>query len=267
MKNRLAHTPKSQMALSGVIGAAAAAAVWFMVGQTVWNGPSRAETAQTMSTEEFNRRVREYLLENPEVIGEALQRLEQRELTAQQKVVETVLKTRADELLRDPESPVGGNPEGDVTLVEFFDYNCPYCRRVAPAMEKAISGDPKLRVVYKEFPILGEGSVVAAKAALASRKQDKYVAFHEALMRHKGQVNEKSVLKVAESVGLDEQRLKTDMEDEAITKAIGRNHELARALRINGTPGFVIGTRIIPGAVDLENLQAAIEEARKQKKP
>lgn len=267
MTNEVTHRPKYRMTLHGAIAAVATLTVWLVLGQITGTGYSAAEPAQTMSSDEFNQRVREYLLENPEVIMEALQRLEEREQAAQQEAVKTVLESRADQLLHDPDSPVGGNPEGDVTLVEFFDYNCPYCRRVAPTVEKAIAADPELRVVYKEFPVLGPGSVVTAKAALASRRQGKYLAFHDALMRRKGRLNEESVLKVAQSVGLDVKRLKADMDDETIAKAIRRNRELARALQINGTPGFVVGEKVIPGAVDLKSLQAAIDEARKQDRP
>lgn len=214
------------------------------------------------SKDEFERRVRAYLLDNPEVIIEAMQGLEARQRSAAESEAQTVLSTRADELLRDPASPVGGNPQGDVTLVEFFDYNCPYCRRVAPIMTDAEAADSKLRIVYKEFPILGPNSVFAAKAALAAERQGRYVPFHHALMQSKGAASEETVLAAATQVGLDIPRLKSDMNDAEIQAALDRNQALAGALRINGTPGFVIGSDVLHGATDLDTLQKLIKKAR-----
>jgi protein-disulfide isomerase len=251
------------------------AAVAFVLASTVaaWlllNAGDRPATtpggaAADMPQAEFERRVRAYLLGNPEIIAEAMQKLEARQQAAEQSEVKGVLKARSDEIFRDPASPVGGNPEGDVNLVEFFDYNCPYCRQVAPDMMKAEANDPKLRIVYKEFPILGPNSRFAAKAALAAHRQGKYVAFHQALMQAKGMVDEARVLAVAATVGLDAERLKSDMEDPAIQAAIDRNLELARAFRIDGTPGFVIGERTVRGAIDLDTMEGLIREARGKK--
>ena len=228
--------------------------------------PAHMANAQSkMPKEEFEQRVRAYLLEHPEVIAEALQRLELREQAAQASAAKSVLKARADEILRDPNSPVGGNALGDVTLVEFFDYNCPYCRRVAPDVVKAEANDPKLRIVYKEFPILGPDSIFAAKAALAAHRQGKYAALHKALMETKGKVAEKTVLDAAAQLGLDMERLKADMADPAIQAHIDHNLALARALNINGTPSFVIGEQIVPGAAELATLERLIREAREKK--
>jgi protein-disulfide isomerase len=241
--------------------------IWFMTIPILGTQDSRAaEPEQTMSDEDFNRRVREYLINNPEVIAEAMDRLETREKKARQQAVKTVLKERAGELLQDPNSPVGGNAKGNVTLVEFFDYNCSYCRRVAPTMTKLMAGDPQLRVVYKEFPILGPDSLFAAKAALAAQLQDKYVPFHEAIMNRKGKVDEKFTLAAAAKTGLDVVRLKKDMKAPEIADAIEKNFKLAQALGINGTPGFVIGDQIFPGAVGLVALKAAVEQARGKKR-
>lgn len=222
--------------------------------------------AGEMSQEEFERRVRDYLLANPEVIVKSLQDLEARRLQAEARESKAALTARADEILRDPASPVGGNAEGDVTLVEFFDYNCPYCRQVAPVMEEAGAADPQLRIVYKEFPILGPGSVFAAKAALAAHRQGRYETFHRALMRAKSSIAEPTVLKVAAEVGLDVPRLEADMRDPAIQAAIDRNLKLAEALRINGTPGFVIGDEILRGVTDLATMKELIGQARTSRK-
>lgn len=239
-----------------------AAVAWFALDPGFQAGRGVSGIASEMSKDEFEQRLRAYLLDNPEVIVEALQRLQARRSAAGAGEVQAVLKARADEVFRDPESPVGGNPEGDVTLVEFLDYNCPYCRRVAPVMIEAEAADPQLRIVYKEFPILGPNSFFAARAALAAHRQGRYVAFHKALMRVDGAANEDTVLAVAAEVGLDVQRLKADMQDPAIRASIDRNLALARALRITGTPGFVVGEQILRGATDLNTLQALIRQAR-----
>lgn len=264
MRKRLALTPGLGWLVVSAIAILGAALVVFS-DAALHRRSQTADAQSAMPKDEFERRVRAYLLEHPEVVAEALQHLELRERAAQARAAKSVLKTRADELLRDPESPVGGNPEGDVTLVEFFDYNCPYCRQVAPHMTKAETDDPKLRIVYKEFPILGANSSFAAKAALAAHRQGKYVPFHRALMEAKGTVTESGVLDAAGRVGLDLPRLKADMADRAIQAAIDRNLVLARALNINGTPGFVIGEQIVPGAVDLATLERLIREAREKK--
>jgi protein-disulfide isomerase len=229
-------------------------------------GPPRLADAQSkMPKDEFERRIRAYLLEHPEVIAEALQRLEERDRAAQASAAKSVLKARAEEILRDPDSPVGGNPDGDVTLVEFFDYNCPYCRQVAPHMAKAEASDSKLRIVYKEFPILGPVSTFAARAALAAQRQGKYVAFHRALMEAKGTLTESGVLEVAGRIGLDVVKLKADISDRRIQAAIDRNLALAQALNINGTPAFLVGEQVAPGAIDLATMERLIREARLKK--
>ena len=196
---------------------------------------------------------------------EAVKRYQERKRAAEEGEAKSVLKARANEVFRDPDSPVGGNAKGDVTLVEFFDYNCPYCRRVGPLMIQAEAADAKLRIVYKEFPILGPNSVFAAKAALAAHRQGKYAAFHKALMAVEGAADKGKVMEVAAKVGLDLDRLKRDMDDPAIQKMIDRNLALAQALRINGTPSFVAGDQIVRGAVDLDTLRGLIREAREKK--
>lgn len=228
-----------------------------------FNQASAADADTGMSKEEFERRVHDYLLTHPEVIGEAINRLEaiQREQAAKQ--AQVALKAHADQLFHDPNDPVGGNPKGDATLVEFFDYNCPYCKRMAPIVTQAEIADPQLRIVYKEFPILGPDSLFAAKAALAANKQGKYVAFHRALYEARGHVNESKVMEVAKKVGLDLARLKADMQASEISNHLEQNINLAQSLGINGTPGFAIGEHVFAGATDLKTLQATIAAARK----
>ena len=221
--------------------------------------------AAEMPKDEFERRIHDYLLAHPEIILQSVNQLEARQKAAAETEVQALIKDRAEEIFRDAATPVSGNPNGDVTLVEFFDYNCPYCRQVAPVMSKAEEADPKLRIAYKEFPILGPNSTFAAKAALAANKQGKYVAFHRALYQVRGPVDPGKVKEVAVAVGLDLDRLNTDMTDPSIQTAIEKNLALAQALRINGTPGFIMGDQVLRGATDLEKLQAMIRTAREHK--
>lgn len=242
----------------------AAGAAWFVFDPGFRTTMAPPDAASGLPQDEFERRVRTYLLSNPEVIVEAMQGLEARRRSAEQSEAQATLAARSDEVFRDPESPVGGNPDGDITLVEFFDYNCPYCRRVGPVMIEAEASDPQLRGVYKEFPILGPNSLYAAKAALAAHRQGRYVAFHKTLIQSDETADESTVLAVASEIGLDVDQLKADMEDPSIQAAIDRNLALARALRVNGTPAFVIGDQIVRGATDLGTLQALIRRAREQ---
>ena len=213
----------------------------------------------------FEQRVRNYLVENPQVLVESLQRMQQeRQRPAETDEISQIIASRSDEIYNDPASPVGGNPQGDVSIVEFFDYNCPYCRRVAPTLVEIEESDPKLRLVYKEWPILGPDSEFAARAALASRRQGKYLEFHKALMLASGLVNESEALDAALNVGLDLERLKQDMKAPEIKAAIERNKQLAQVLRITGTPTFVIGDQMLRGAADVEAFRDYIQEAREK---
>jgi protein-disulfide isomerase len=206
--------------------------------------------------------IREYLAKNPDIMLDALQAAEDRIKGESRDKASAALVQRRREVFDDPDAPVAGNPQGDATLVEFFDYRCPYCKQVEPSIEALVAGDPQLRFVYKEFPVLGPDSVTAARAALAARKQGKYDALHHALMALKGQVNDASVLKVAASVGLDLDRLTRDMAAPDIDRMLKANVDLAEALDIHGTPGFVIGNEIVPGAVSLDALKQLIQTAR-----
>jgi protein-disulfide isomerase len=208
--------------------------------------------------------VRDYLLTHPEVLVEAIQKLEAKEETARADQAKSVMTAKKDELFADPMSPVGGNKAGNVTIVEFSDYNCPYCKSSAPDLKKAVEADGKVRVIYKEFPILSPASEFAAKAALAANMQGKYLAFHDAALAFKGKLDESSTLEVAKSVGLDVARLKTDMAKPEIAEAIRKNRALGRALEVRGTPAFIIGDTMTGGALDFEEFQAKIAEARKK---
>ncbi len=216
--------------------------------------------AQVQAIEQI---VHDYLLRNPQVILDAVEHLEQQRHDEAQAAAKTAIADRRDELLHDPDSPVAGNPNGNVTIVEFFDYRCPYCKQVEPSLAQLRKDDRQLRFVYKEFPILGPDSVVASHAALAAHKQNKYQALHDALLAARGRLDETTILKMAADAGLDAKRLKADMDSPEIDRIISRNMALARALGINGTPGFIIGDQLVPGAIDLPTLQKLVAEARK----
>jgi protein-disulfide isomerase len=208
--------------------------------------------------------IHDYLMQNPDVLIEALREAEAKANTETDAKAAQVLRDRHHEVFDDPATPVGGDPRGDVTIVEFFDYRCPYCKQVHPAIQKLLDQDRKLRFVYKEFPVLGEQSDIAAHAALAARLQGKYEPLHNAMMAAKGQITEEVVYRLAGSVGLDVDRLKHDMADPEIDRALGANRALAKALELRGTPGFVIGDHVVPGAIDLDALKTMVADARKQ---
>jgi protein-disulfide isomerase len=212
--------------------------------------------------QEIEAVVKEYLIKNPEVIKEALEELERRQLAATQVKTKETITERAKEIYRAGEDLVLGNPQGKITVVEFFDYNCGYCKRAIPEVAKLIESDKDIKVVIKEFPILGAGSVFAAKAALASREQGKYAEFHDALTAIEGVKDETSVMQAAQQVGLDIEKLKTDMEAKEVIEVIRRNYSLAEALSINGTPSFIIGDTLEPGFVSYDVLAQHVSTLR-----
>jgi protein-disulfide isomerase len=205
-----------------------------------------------------------HIAENPEILLRAIQELQRRQAEAKQGQVRSNLAAARAELTHDRRSPVAGNPEGDVTLIEFFDYNCPYCKAVKPALRALLAEDPGIRFVYKELPILGEASRTAARAALAAARQgaENYRRLHDALLEIQGGLTNEAVVRLAGDIGLDLERLRSDMEDPEIAAAIAANRQLAGRLNITGTPAFVIGEAIIPGAVSLEELREAVAQAR-----
>jgi protein-disulfide isomerase len=215
-------------------------------------------------TQNIEQIVRDYLMRHPEVILEAVDALEQkRKAETEQQQREAVIARRA-EIFEDATAPVLGPATANVTLVEFFDYKCPYCKQMTAPMMRMLQDDKQLRIVFKELPILGPDSVIAARAALAAQRQGKYQQLHEALMRARGSFDEAMVLRLASDAGLDAKRLKADMDSPELMQALERNRRLARDLQITGTPAFVIGERLIPGAVDPETLAKLIAEARQK---
>lgn len=219
--------------------------------------------AQDVSDDRIKALVAEALRQNPELILEALQALEARQAEAEAAAAAAVLNNERALLERDPNAPVLGNPDGDVTVVEFFDYNCPYCKRAMPEIDALLAQDGQIRLVLREWPILSEGSAVAARAALAARKQGKYPEMHNALMNMRGKLEADTVMRIAGEVGLDVDKLKTDMQSPEVEEHIATSMRLAESLGFNGTPSFVVGDQLIPGFVEKAQLLEAVSAARK----
>lgn len=230
---------------------------------------TNAESPLTPSDPAFQRAVEQvveqYLRTHPEVIEQSLRVLQAKRQAEERERTRQVIATKQAELLNDPDSPVSGNLEGDVTVVEFFDYRCGFCKRVAGTVTQLQQDDPNVRVVYKDYPILGETSELASRAALASKVQGKHLAFHEALLASEEELTQETILMLATAVGLDTEKLHRDMESPSIQTTIKRNRALARELGINGTPGFIVGTELAPGALELKDLKSLIRQARLEK--
>lgn len=209
--------------------------------------------------------VKDYLLKNPELIIEVQSALEAKMEKEQAEKLKAFMADHAKSIYRGANASVAGNPDGDITVVEFFDYNCGYCKRGMPEIQKLIENDNRVRVVFKELPILSKGSDEAAHAALAAKRQGKYWEFHQAMMSTKGQANEASALKVAENLGLDIAKFKADMKSNEVTGEIDEMKSLAKNMGISGTPHFLVGDKSIPGAPeDLHNqLEGLVANFRK----
>ena len=223
---------------------------------------AQAPPLTPQQADEVRRLVRDTLLRNPEILLEALDALEEKKRADTAAQQTDAVARLADALERDPADPESGAAAGDVTLVEFSDYRCPYCKQMAEPLAALLRADDGLRLVHKELPILGPESVVAAKAALAAQRQGGYAPMHSGLMARRGALDEAAVLETARDAGLDVERLRADMADPAIAARIERNLALARELAITGTPAFVLGGRLIPGAVDAETMKRLVAETR-----
>lgn len=208
--------------------------------------------------------VRDALMADPEIIRDAFIALQDREQAAEAERRRQALAEVADEVFRSPGDFVAGNPDGDVTLVEFFDYNCGFCKAALADMNRLIETDPELRFVLKEFPILSPGSVEAAKISVAVLKQarSKYLEFHRTLLASRGQIDGARALNVAADLGLDVEQLKQDAASPEVAQTLGEAQELAARLGVNGTPGYVVGEEIIPGAIGYDGLAEKIAVAR-----
>ena len=218
--------------------------------------------AAEMTQAEIKQLALEAILENPEIIRQAITLLQQRDEASSATQAQALLSEQRTLLERDPNAPVIGNLKGDVTVIEFFDYNCPYCKRAWLELNTVMAQDPGVRVVLREWPILGEASVYATRASLAARKQGKYVKFHNALMASKGRAQPASVMAIAKSVGLDAAQLEADMKSPEIDEHIETSMQLARALSFSGTPAYIIGDALAPGMVAADELKTMIAQAR-----
>jgi protein-disulfide isomerase len=213
------------------------------------------------SQEPTDAAIERYIRSHPEVIVQSLQAMEAKREAEQKERQKAALATKQNELLHDPASPVSGNPKGEITLVEFYDYRCGYCKKAAQVVTELQKVDSRVRVVYKDFPILGEPSVLAAKAALASQAQGKHQAFHEALLASQGDMTKEKILKIAVGVGLNAKRLEADMTNPKWQAVIEKNRSLARELGLSGTPGFIVGNELVAGWLDLKGLKELIARA------
>ncbi|MFY9601122.1 MAG: DsbA family protein [Pseudolabrys sp.] len=244
-----------------LIAAACAALLAIAVPQA-----SRADEFSASQRGELERIVREYLVAHPEVIQEVMTELEKRQTAADAEKHKAAVKQYSEALFTSPRQVVLGNPSGNVTFVEFFDYNCGYCKRAMDDMLTLLKDDPKLKVVLKEFPVLGPGSVEAAQVAVAVRMQDKtgkkYLEFHQKLLGGRGQADKARALAVAKEIGLDMGRLDKDLASPEVKATLQESFKLAEALGLNGTPSYVIGDNVVVGAVGLESLKEKVNTSR-----
>lgn len=210
----------------------------------------------------FERRVQAYLMSHPEVILDSVAALERRNSAQRAQGQRAAVKANRAALQASPVLPVAGNPHGDVTVVEFFDYRCPYCKHALKEVQSLVASDRRVRLVYKEFPVLGPQSVFASKVAVASTFQGKYLALHGALMAHTGDFSAATVMAIAERVGLDTARLRADMDRPEVARVIADSLGLARRIGVNATPTFVIGDTLMPGYASLDQLEAMVNKAQ-----
>ncbi|BBU63322.1 outer membrane protein [Methylosinus sp. C49] len=246
---------------SALVRAAAAA----VIGLVAVAAPLRAETSVPQKAE-IEKIVHDYLLANPEVIRDAIDELERRQKVAEADSRQKAVTQGADKLFNSASQAVIGNPSGDVTLVEFFDYNCGYCKRALDDVAKLIEGDPKLRVVLKDFPVLGAGSVEAAEIATAARlqlKPEKFYEFHRKLLNTRGAVGKAQAIAIAKELGADTAKLEKDSKSPEVKASIKEVMELADSLNLTGTPSWVLGKEVIVGAVGFQPLKTKIENTRK----
>lgn len=230
--------------------------------------PAAAFDLNTMSDAErtaFGAAVRAYLMENPQVIMEAVEVLEQRNQQAQAAADQSLVSDNADAIFNDGFSWVGGNPDGDITLVEFIDYRCGYCKRAAPEVAKLLESDGNIRLIVKEFPILGDQSVLASRFAIATRivaGDDAYKALHDALIALKGDVTMPRLTRMASTLGLEADKIEAEMNSDAVSQQIATTRALAQRLKISGTPSFVLQDEMLRGYLPFDQLEIIVADKR-----
>jgi protein-disulfide isomerase len=249
-------TIKSRLAFAAAVSLALAGAA-----------PAVAQSFSADQREEIGKIIKDYLLTHPEVMQDVMAELEKRQQSADAEKHRAAVVENKATLFSSPHQVVLGNPQGNVTMVEFFDYNCGFCKRAMTDMLDLIKTDNNLKFVLKEFPVLGEGSVEAARVAVAARMQDangkKYIEFHQKLLGSRGGADKMRALAVAKEVGFDMPRLERDMGSDEVKKTIEENMKLAEALGVNGTPSYVVGEEVVIGAVGLDTLREKISAERK----
>ena len=246
-----------------VISTAAAAALAAVLAAPAAQAQSFSDTQRT----DIERIVRDYLVAHPEVLQEAMAELEKRQTAAETAKQQAGVKEHKEVLFNSPHQVTIGNQQGDVTMVEFFDYNCGYCKRAMADMLELMKNDPNLRVVLKEYPVLGPGSIEAARVAVAVRMQDKtgkkYLEFHQKLLTGRGQADKARALSVAKEIGLDVARIEKDMTSDEVRNTLQENMRVADALGLNGTPSYVIGPNVVVGALGYDVLKEKVDTARR----
>jgi protein-disulfide isomerase len=229
--------------------------------------PTRAQTFSADQRQEIEGIVKNYLLQHPEVMQDVMTELEKRQKAAEAEKNRAAVADNNATIFSSPHQVVLGNPQGNVTMVEFFDYNCGYCKHALSDMLTLLKTDPNLKFVLKEFPVLGEGSVEAAHVAVAARMQDvtgkKYIEFHQKLLGGRGPADKARALAAAKEVGFDMARIEKDMASDEVKKTIDENLKLAELIGVNGTPSYVVGDEVVVGAVGLDALKEKIAAERK----
>ena len=215
-----------------------------------------------MNEEDVKKTVKEYLLDNPEIVVQALDNYRAKEQEAKKKALVEKLATSRNALERDPSTPVLGNPDGDITIVEFFDYNCGYCKLMFPKVWEYVQNDGNIRWVLKDMPSLSQTSDSAARAGLAAEKQGKYFEMHQAMITHKGQLTEEDIVKYAKAAGLNMKKFDADRKDKALDKVINANRILANRFDFRGIPNFIIGDFISNGAMMGDELDINVRAIR-----
>jgi protein-disulfide isomerase len=229
--------------------------------------PARAQSFTADQRGEIERIVKEYLLSHPELLQEVMSELEKRQAVAEAEKHRAAVKQYSEAIFSSPRQVTLGNSQGDVTVVEFFDYNCGYCKRAMSDMLDLMKNDAKLKFVLKEFPVLGEGSMQAAQVAAAVRMQDKsggkkYLEFHQKMLTGRGQADKARALAVAKEIGMDVARIEKDIAGEEVKATLEESFKLAEALGLNGTPSYVVGNDVVVGAVGLNTLKEKVNAAR-----
>ena len=225
-----------------------------LLAMTGLNTPAMAELDK-VDRAVMHRVIKQYIMDNPEVLRDALMGLAAREKQA-------MITAGLTKLKRDNGDPIMGNVSGSLVIYEFSDYNCGYCKRMFPTIQQLLADNDDIRLVVKEFPILSQSSLIAARAGVAAQKQDKFPAFHREMMTYRGQVNEAVIMTAARNAQLDLDQLRQDMDSPTTTAIIDRTRASAEALNLNGTPALVVGDTIIPGAVEIEKLRNVIKRER-----